>query len=399
MKKLLALLLSAVLLLSACAFAEDAAPVTHSHKLSNVYIIAGDQAIDLSDLSLELDVSGTEKPDAARLHLNTPDGSVAEVGITMADNIYYVHLASESLGHVDYAIDPVVLLARYMDQGVNGIVAMLQSLDTTGMAQGLLDAVGLIDVDAGAVEAPAATEEPEAAGNEIVIDLSRIRIEGDPMAVLMGCVSEPETAEMGGVEYAPDGSEIVIADGTYTTQEFTIDTETLCTVLNMLYLDGEPSGLGDMVRETGVSFEVHGTFQTGEDEGLNRIASVTATLDDGTTQQTMTLDLNTFYGSDGKTTAVIYGQTTADQSVGLSFYLTKGQHEGEAFTSGSIDVENAISLTDMETAELLDTLGGALATVGGEALGVISNALVESMMAGVDMSALQTELEEAAAAE
>lgn len=432
MKKWIALLLSVVLALSACAFAEESLPVTHSHKLSNVYILIGDQVLDMSNLTVELDVAGEEEPNAWRLHMNSQDGTTArmnmtvengivnvdasgveeraqlssedgiigEIGLTKVDGNYIVHLQSESLGHVDYAIDPVELLAKIMDQGIAGIIQLLQSLNTTAMAQGIVNAIDNLGAqpEAGAEpEALVESEGPEAA-QQLAMQLPQISIEGDPMEVLMGCVSEPETSQMGGVEYAPDGSEIIIADGTYTTREFTIDMDTLCTILNMAYLNGEPGGLGDKLRETGVSFEIHGSFQNGEEEGLNQIATVTATMDADGVQQTMNLNINTFSTGEGKATAVSYGLVQGEQGFGVSFRVTTGQHEGELFTADSVDMGNAIVLTDMELTEAFGTLGESLGKVGMDCVGVLISPLLEMVKANVDVDAMRAQAEDAAAA-
>lgn len=437
MKKFLALLLSLALALSACAFAEEAEPITHSHKLSNVYIILGDQVIDMSDLSIELDISGEDEANAWCLHMNSKNGTVsklnmsmeeggiidvdasgmdekvqlssengtiAEIGLAKVDGDYVIHLASEGLGHVDYAIDPVALIAKIMDKGVNGIAQILQSLNTTDLAQSLVNAFSKVGAQPEAAEELAEPEETEApaeaeAAAQLALKLPQISIEGDLTATLMACLSEPETTQMGGVQYAPDGSEIIIADGTYTTQEFTIDTETLCTILNMIYLDGEPSGWGDKVRETGIGFEVKGSFQKGEEEGLNQIATVTASMNDGETEQTMTLDLNTFYAEDGKTTAVSCGLAKGEQALGVSFNVTTGQHEGDAFTPDSIDMENAIMLTDMDLDEAFTTLGASVSQVNMEAMGALIAPLIQMVQANVDVDALQAQLAEAGAAE
>lgn len=387
MKKLLALLLSAILLLSACAFAEEAADVTHSHRLSDVVLLSGEQAFDFSSIAVELDVSGAEKPDAVCLHLDVDGETVVELGVALVDGLYVCHLESESLGHEDFVIDPVVFLAQTMDRGIDFITAMLESVDTTAAAQAILDSIN------GAGKAPAEAAPSAPAPEQSAQPLPNISFEGDFLATIQECVSEPETVQMGGVDYLPSGREIVTADGTYQSTEFTIDTETVCKILNMIYVNGEPSGWGDKLREAGIDYRMHGNFLTGEEEGLNEIGSLDATFDVDDTHLSVNVNVNTGYTEEGKLTEFTYGVGMGEQTGGLSLVYADAVHEGARFTADSIDMESATVLTDMEQEEALKLLGDALAKVGTDAVSALTAPIMSALLSSADLGELQAENE------
>ena len=136
MKKMLALSLSASMLSGVCAFAEETADV-HSYMLSDVTVVSGDQTFDFSNLSIGIDVP--EGENGALLHLDENGETAAEIGVTMADGIYVLHMDSEMLGHRDFGVDPVVVIERVLQGGIDGLIAMLEDIDVHGTAQDIVD--------------------------------------------------------------------------------------------------------------------------------------------------------------------------------------------------------------------------------------------------------------------
>ena len=119
MKKLLAVILSAVLMLGACAFTEGPAAGT---------------CYCLSDVEIGVDVMEGE-PGAVVVHVDSGEEHVCEIGVTQIDGLYIIHLDSPTLGHKDYAIDPVLELSEDLDDLRDALIEKLQGMDTQAAAQ------------------------------------------------------------------------------------------------------------------------------------------------------------------------------------------------------------------------------------------------------------------------
>lgn len=375
-KKVLSMLLAAALMLSCgvCAWAADGPDGDHSHVVSDIYIISDDQVIDLTGVTFELDVTGEAGTKAGRLHMNKDGAAVGELGVTLLDDgLFVLHMASESLGHKDYGADLAVVLARMMQSGVDSLIGLLQSIDVNGTARSIIDGLMAAGDDAPAAEEP----EPEATA----APLPNISIEGDVMDVIGGCISEPQTVHMGGMEYAPNGAASEMPDGDYRVQTFNFDTDTVCGLLDMIYIDGEPAGLGDEVRASGVEFLFAGVFYDGEAARIGQISGSLSGEDfsysaGGSYDQRVT--------DEGKKTTYSFGTSDgADPETmsvsGLSFTVSDGTHEGEPFTSVSVDEDEVVMLSDMDMDQAMEELGQSLGTVVGDMLFTV----LEPMMSDV----------------
>lgn len=354
MKKFLALLLSAVMLLSAGAYAcADGDSGDHSHVLSNVYIVVDDQVIDLSDVSVELDVAADGR--AGRVHLDVGGESVAELGLTVADGLYVLHMESETLGHKDFAVDPVVVLTNVIQGGIDDLTELLESIDAEGLARSIVD--GLM--------APKAAEPEE---SEEPVSMPEISIEGDVLGVILDCFSEPETAHMGGTEYAPNGDVFEMPDGEYTVTSFSCDTDTVCQILDMICADGEPLGLGEAFKEAGLELAIDVVSYEGDEASSGQVSY---SVSDGQYLYTVGLGYDQLATEAGATTNYVVTMTQSNDSdavtgVALGFTVSDGTHEGEQFTPDEVDMDQVVMLSDMDLEQALTEVADALSVMGGD---------------------------------
>ena len=368
MKKILSLLLSAVLLLSAgtCAYGQEAPVSDHSSTISDMYILVNNQIIDLSNITLELDVTGEGKARAAQIHLDADGQTVAEIGLTLVDRTLVLHMNSASMGHTDYGLDLASMLSAALEKGIDSAVSFLQSIDPTGTAEGLIDA--LVNAGGQALELPPEpeqpAEEPEAKAGISLPDLS---IDGDILSLLEDCVSEPETVHMGGMEYDPNGGVAEMPEDDYQVRTFTFDTDTICQILDMIHVNGQSLSAGEQFRQAGVDLSLDGVFYDGELAHIGQISSslsnpdLTLSFGGGYNQRLTDLGSSTSYSFGFAKGADL--ETLTGGSV--SFTVADSQHEGEPFTPDSVDMDSLIMLSDMDTetatAELTQALSGVIA--------------------------------------
>lgn len=408
MKKIISMLLCAALLLSCgvCAWAAEDPAGDHCHTVSDIFLMINNEPIDLSGVTLELDVTGVAGVDGAkagRVHVNQDGETVGELGIgVMEDGVYVLHLNSATLGHQDYGIDPVVLISRILRGGLDSLAAMLQGIDTDAAAQSIFDAIHAQQAAADSADAEE-TEETEESGigpnvyfevNGKTFDLSDVTIEGDAVALLQSCISEPETVHMGGVEYAPNGDTIEMPDGEYQVQTFTFDTDTVCELLDMVYVKGEPAGLGDEVRKAGVEILYTGEFYDGE---AAHIGDIGASIGSDEFNYSLSCGYNQVITDEGAETTFTYGTSQGldpDISVsGVSFKVSDGTHEGDPFTPAAIDEDELVMLTDMELDEALAELSQGLGTVLGDMLTPVMGPIMEAMPQGGDAAGVEESAE------
>lgn len=401
-KKLMAAVLSAAMLLGSCtcAFAEEAAAAaaatTESVKLSNLRLTSGEQVIDLAGVELEVDVTATEDELAAlSLHLDVDGETAAVVCFTGTDTLGALHLESPTLGVKDYLIDPAVMMARSMDEGIQSLIGLLQSIDTKAVADDLVQGMNIpMELSAEPeTEAVAETEpETEAAAEEEV--LPEVTVEGDVAAVIEECITGPETVELGGVQTGINGEEISIADGTYNKTEFSFGVDTLCKILDMIYVDGEPAGLSEQLLAEVNDLQVSGSVTKGTADGLNNLADVYVKFDDGTSESgEVHVAANKSFSESGDAVDVAITGVNQGTPFGVSLSAAKGTHEGEAFTMDSVDMDSAIMLSDMDEDAAAEELGNSLSTLGVDVMGVALTPVFSALM---DTSEMETE---AAAAE
>ena len=379
MKRALSVLLVMAMMLSCgvYALAAEEPAGDHSHIVSDIYFISGDQVIDLTGVTFELDVTGDAGTKAGRLRVNKDGQTVAELGVTMLeDGLFVLHMESPTLGHKDYGIDPVKVLARMMQSGIDSLTGLLESIDVNEEARRLID--GLMAEDA----APAgeAEEAPEASPAPA---MPNITIEGDPMAVIEGCIGEPETVHMGGMEYAPDGGVAEMPEGDYQVQTFNFDTDTVCELLDMVYVDGAPAGLGDELREAGVDVLFAGTCY---DNDQAHIAQISGSLSGEDFSFSAGGGYNQLITDEGKKTTYSFGTSSGaapeTMSVfGLGFTVSDGTHEGEPFTPASIDEDEIVVLTGAETDPALEELNQSLSMLAVDMLTPVLEPFMEALEA------------------
>lgn len=375
MKKLLSILLTAALLLSCgvSAWAAEELPIDHSHTVSDIYFIVGDQILDLSGITIDLDVTGDAGSKACRLHVDHDDETVAEIGLTALDNgLYALHMDSETLGHKDYGIDPVAVMAKMLQSGIDSLSKLLQGVDVNAAAQDIID-----KLTEPAPEAPEPEPTPEASPAPAVPSFS---IEGEPMELIMSCIGEPETVHMGGTEFDPNGAVAEMPDGDYQVQTFTFDTDTICQLLDMVYVDGEPAGLGDKFREAGVEFLFTGTFYDGEEA---HIAQISGSLSGDDFSFSAGGGYNQLIIEDGKKTTYSFGTSSGTdpeslEVFGLSFTVSDAPYYGELFTSGDPSGDDLIMLSDMEQEEAVSELNDSLEALLTDVLSSVMDVLLQN---------------------
>lgn len=367
MKKLLALLLSVAMLLGACAFAEEAAAVAGGYKLSDIYIVANDQLIDLSNLALEADVYSGDDGSALKLHLDDNGETAAELGLTMVDGISVLHLESDTLGHKDFGIDPVVYLERSLRQAIDGIVEMLQGVDTTELAQSIMDFANKSE-----------TEEEEPAPEAQAPALPNISIEGDVVSAIQEFVTTEEGVHMGGVQYGLGDTEIEMPDGEYTVTHLNFDMDAICSLLNMAYIDGEPAGLGDSLKDSGMSFALEGTTYAGDG---HYSGTVTFSYGANGTEGNLTVDYSQTRTDAGESGVFSIGSFSGDQGILVQFKLAESAHEGDVFTPASVDMSGVEMLSDLSDEEANAALSEAFTALGGDVTGAVLGSFMSAMMA------------------
>ncbi len=398
MKKFLALLLSVTLLLSvgayACAAEDEAAD--HSHTLSDVYIVSDGQVIDLSHVSVTLDVSADGKSDAGLLHIDVDGQTVGEIGVTAANGLLVLHLRSETLGHEDFAVDPVVVLANVMQSGIDSLIELLESIDTTDVARSIVDSflapgpvqretITVIETPEGDEE-PAGEEEPAEDAPEAAVIIPEITVEGDIAEVIAGCVSEPETVHMGGMEYDPNGGTFELPEDDYQMRTLTVDLETICQILDMVRVDGEPLGMGDELRQSGIEYAVNGVFYTGETASTGQVNITSA---DAESTYSVGAGYNQLVTETGVTTSYSFGLAEGDDpetmtGTAISFTVTESALDGMIFGPDSIVPEGLTVLSDMDAEQAFEVLGEALSTLLADVVTPVLQPVMTAMMADME---------------
>lgn len=362
MKKMLALSLSVSMLSGMCVFAEETADA-HSYTLSDVTVVSGDQTFDFSNLSIGIDIP--EEENGALLHLDENGETAAEVGVTMTDGIYVLHLDSNMLGHKDFGVDPVVVIERALQGGIDGLISVLEDIDVHSAAQDIADFLQ----DPSALKAELETEKE----TESYMKIPDVSVDGDFMAVLEDCVSEPETVTVDGDEY------------TMTT--FTYDMDHIGQILDMIRIDGEQFDVSGALREAGVEFSFTGTFYENDER---QMGDVSGTYDDGEQSGSCQASYDTsIAGDDTSTVYTIDTAWTGQPDVSITFTVSDGVSENSGFTADSVDMDNVVILTDMEDEEAVATLTETLSTLAGETMGLVLAPVMEVLLADVNLEALE----------
>lgn len=388
-KKLASVLLSAAMAFTACtgAFAqEEAASAAKSTRISNLSIVNGEQVIDLSGLGLEVDVIEDSEDGSVCIHLDADGQTVAKVGITTVDGLYVYHLESPTLGTKDFVINPTDALAQSLDQGVEMLVGFLQNVDTHALAETIMK---LSEPKEEAETEVEAETEAEAAEPE-----TEITVEGDIASVLENCLVDAENVQMGGAITGANGQELTIAEGTYNTRELTLDTDAICQILDMVYVNGQETGASKELRDAGAEILLHIYVIQGTTDDLNRVVSMKLVYNvPGEQDYNIDMDVNRSAVENGQNVDAMIGGTVDGQKAGLTFSVFKGQHDGELFSAADVDMENAVVLTDMDEEASDAAMSEAVSALATDVLGTVLAPVMSALAANMDMSALETATE------
>lgn len=419
MKKILAILLCACMLLPTFAMAEAAAPAPTAYRLSNMYAaVLGDTpvTVDLTKLALELDVN----PEGGlRLHIDKDGAPAVEFRYeTTPDGLMVYHMNGEIVGHKDFAIDPVTFLDNVLQKGIAAVVEILQGVDTNALAKSIIsftsgaeaadEAVAEMEaadeiaepeepVEEEPAEEPEETTEVEAAGQMFALKPSAEAL-SMIQSVVEVCVSDPETVEMGGNQTGLDGSNIVIPDGTYTKNAMHIDTEHFMKVLDKLFVNEDPDGpaLSAALADKGVdlTMDVNVELYDG-DAGAFGDVGFSVGANGNTVSYTFSFVQNA--GDNSVYCKVAYAQNETNGTA-VQFMFSAGEAEADAFGE-TLDMANVVMLNDPDDEESYAAFTQAFADLGFDALGTVIEPLGDALMAGVDLSELEAELAELDAAE
>lgn len=367
MKKVLAIMLCAVLMTSACAFTASPAG-GHSYTLSDVLLDSNGQPLDMSDITVCLDVSDGE-PGALLLHMQSAGETVGAIGFTSVDGLNILHLESPTIGHKDYAIDPVKELARSLDNIRNALVESLQGADTDALARLLMGAADSVE----AAETDEAEEAEEAAES---FHIPTFDVSGDLSEALEGCVNDSETVTLEGYVVELGGKQNAIPDGDYVKSSFTIDNEHLVKLLNMVTVDGKPMGAGTQVAESGSEMELTGEFYKGEDASFGSVTLGVAESES---------DIHTGFGfvsvptENGHTTTISLGSDLNGAATSLGFTVGREETTDVAFGPDEVDMDSVILLSDMDEEEGRTMLSEDLSALLSDVMGAVLEPLMAAM--------------------
>ena len=376
MKKLISILLVAALALGLGATALASEDVGTTYAVSGVSISVDGETVDLGDLRLALDVTGDGPTRAYRLHLDKGGQSAVEFAITMLDSgLCVLHMQGPDMGHTDLAFDPVVVLASMLQSGLDEILYILEEL-TDG-----LESVNVVTLARNIIDALRAPSAPSPMQpGPATASMPSISIQGDLIGTILGCVGEPETVHTAGVDDGAGGV-IPLPEDDYQVQTFSVDTETLCTIFDMLYIDGESAGLGEELRQLGFEYTATGTFMEGSQASIGHVG-VTVEAED--IYASFSGGYNSLAADGGSSTAfslnIVGGesQATADD-VTLNFTVSSGAPQGETFSAASVDESGLVVLTKMDPDDALDTLGETLEALAEDFLTVLSEPFLAAM--------------------
>lgn len=395
-KKILALTLAALMLFSACAVAEEPADNARAYSLSGIYVIMGDSVVDLSALKLELDLFGSGKDQTVLLHLDDADKTIAEVGAAKFGDVGVLHLSSPTLGHQDLGLDFVKYYEKVVQNGIDGLIAMLQRIDAHAVARSIVDFMDSVWDSNPSEEIAQAVEEAEAAeeaaeeedetvelaeedGTTIVIHLSDLSVEGDFLSVILDCIGEPQAVTMGGTEFAEDGTAVEIPEAEYTATTINFDMDHITQLLNMIYYQGESLKLGDKMKEANIEVSLTGEIYEGEDGNFSTLSAKMAK--DGESLELLVSN-NQNILPEGETNTFSFVVNANDETVGgVTFTVGDAVHEGEAFTAASVDMNNVVMLTDMDDDAWTATIKAAFGTLAADVQSDVMNTVFNALMA------------------
>ena len=369
MKKLLAILLAAVMALSCGATALAAEePTVYSYTVSDFYIVADNEEIDLSGLAVTLDAAESDGIRSGRMQVKNNGETLGEFTFTITpEGLIALHLDGTTLGVKDYGIDLKARLSRGMRSVLDKLVDILQSVDTDSAAQTIIN--DLLWTPPAVEEEPAAEEEPEPEVEEpaeepaVTVEMPSISVDFEGIIdALSECVTT-ETTNMGGEEYGPDGSAVTIPDGEYTTTNVVVDTDTIASMLDMVSVNGQSLGIGDALKSSGMDLTFTVTKTAGE---AAKLGQFNFSASGGGYLYTVGGGVTRVESDEGARTTVSYGTSSGsmdDPSVtSASAKITAVPADG-SFAAAPVDAGSLVMLSDMTPEEAMTELTQSFVTL------------------------------------
>ena len=366
MKKIIAVILCAVLMLSVSAFTGGPA-AGQSYTLSGITVNTAGQAIDMSAVTIGVDVLSGD-PGALLLHVDYEGETVSEIGFTEADGLYIIHLASPTLGHKDYAIDPVKELAKSLGDLRDKLVEKLQSVDTAEAAQRIMDFFDAMAEAADKAPAePVATPEPAE-----TFSLPEINVGDGFEDTLKECITQDEIVTLEGETVSFNGVETPIPDGEYKASAFTVDKEHFLRALGMITVNGEPVDALGVLSDESLDIELEGAFHTGQGDVGVSFGHMGCAAAQGENSGVIALGYLQTTTETGKAVQFTASKADGEDVTAVTFTVSKDAVGDDAFGPDSVDMDALINLSDMSEEEGNALLQQDLGMVFGEALGAVT---------------------------
>ena len=367
MRRLLAVILSAVLMLGACAFTEGPGAGT-CYCLSDVSVVAGETNIDLSGVEIGVDVMD----DTLVVHVDSDGERACEIGFTQVDDLYVIHLDSPTLGHKDYVIDPVMEMATGLDGLRNVLVEKLQNMDANAAAQSIYDFFAR--AEAAAAEAPEVTAAPvetPPAGLEVntesIQQILKDSVNADQIVTIEEDVTDPDTGE------------VLLPAGEYKMTGISVDKEGLLKVLGNMTMNGKPLPNVEMLKDENVDATLEAAFYVGQGDLDAGVGYLFVIASDGETDGYNGLYYILTGGEDGRTLAVDIMGDMGEGHFDVQFSLNKHAVADTAFGPGAVDLDNAINLSELSAVGEESPLPADLQTLLGDALGAVLSPILAGL--------------------
>lgn len=354
MKKLLAVILSAVLMLGACAFTESPGAGT-CYCLSDISVVAGDTNIDLSGLEIGVDVMD----DALVVHIDNGGERACEIGFTQVDDLYVIHLDSPTLGHKDYVIDPVMEMATGLDELRNVLVEKLQNMDANAAAQSIYDFFAR--AEQAAAEAPEATAVPvetPAPGLEVntesIQQILKESINADQIVTIEEDVTDPDTGK------------VMLPAGEYKMTGISVDKEHLLQVLGNMTMNGKPLPNVEMLKDENVDATLEAAIYDGQGDLDAGVGYMFVIASDGETDGYNGLYYILTSDEEGRTLAIDIMGDMGEGHFDVQFSLGKHAVADASFGPDAVDLASAVNLSELDAAGEESPLPADLQTLLGE---------------------------------
>lgn len=371
MKKLIALMMCAMLLLSGCAAVTPDGPGV-GFQLRDLMISTGEgEPVDLTGLSLNIETAQTETSTGVCVRLQADGGADARLVAGIVGQHLYLSLTGTEADHV-FALDTLKVLNALSD-AMEGISEELN---------GILPAIFPEDEEAPAEEAP--EEEIPTLTDEEMEEL---------MAQWEAAMAE---AEDGGEldEYAPEadnGEDFASVPAmTGTDEAATAELNELlarCMTVEAKQIDGEDFtviglhftaddmaelvaltdttglGLGALLSSTGVTYSLEGTI-TGNEDFSRYLIDIAPTVNTGSEDVVLHMAADAM-GGDGAVTISASAEQDGQALGGFSLTAAATVTESADWLPEELG-EDAVVLTDMSLERVTEALEDAFADFGAQ---------------------------------